>query len=79
MNNELRNHISEVYDGGSWEAITGILWKDGEPWQLFKFEQDVDFEGEFYRCCIISKSVYDPDDVESVDYTEDVFCESWVL
>lgn len=79
MNRELRDHISETYDGSAWEAETGILWENGCPWQLMKFEQDVDFDGAVWRCVIISRTAYDPYDIEAVDYSEDVFSRAWIL
>lgn len=79
MNKELLTHIEEVYDGGAWEAITGLLWEDGQPWQLFKFEQDVDYNRQLWRCLIIRRCVFDPDDVSAVDYTEDIFVRAWEI
>ena len=71
--NDIRDIISETYDSTAYEAVTGILWQDGTPWQLFKFERDV----EGYRVVLIEKVVYDVDDTEAVDYSEDVLFEAW--
>ena len=76
---DLRNHIGEIYDGGCYEPITGILWKNGEPFQLFKFERDVEFEDEIYRCLLITKSVYDESDLTAVLTADDVFFEAWKI
>lgn len=79
MDERLREHIGATIEGGAWEPITGILWENETPWQLFKFEQDVEFEREIYRCVIIEKWVYDPDDLTAVDYAEDVFAKAWMI
>ncbi len=79
MDQDLRNHIGEIYDGGCWENITGTLWENKTPWQLSKFERDVDFGGKRYRCVIIAKTVFCPDDIEAVDYSDDVFSSAWEI
>ena len=79
MDIDLRLHVGEIYDGAAWEAVTGVLWNNGVPFQLFKFEQDVDYDGARWRCVIIQKCVYDRDDVSAVDYAEDVFAEAWTI
>lgn len=79
MDSALRQHIAEVFGGdGSWEAVTAIMWKDDVPFQIWKFEQDVEYQGKWYRCLIISKDVFDPDDLEAVDYTEDIYSDAWI-
>lgn len=79
MDQDLRSHIDEIFDGGSWEKLTGVLWEKGTPWQLFKFEHDVDFGGKLYRCVVISKNILDPDDIEAVDCAVDVLSSSWEI
>lgn len=79
MDERLRNHIGEIYDGGAWEAVTGVLWKYNIPFQLWKFEQDVEFEGKLWRCLIIQDCTYDTDDLTAVDCARDVFAEAWGL
>ena len=74
-----KQNISETIDGSAWETITGILWENGTPWQLSKFEGDVSFEGSIYRCVIVEKIVFDPDDVSAVDYAEDLFTAAWEI
>lgn len=78
MTNELRQHIGEA--GYPLEPVTGIYFQPGEmPWQLWKLERDVEFDGITYRCVIIEKDYYDPDDLEAVDHTEDIMAEAWAL
>lgn len=43
MTEELRAHIGEIYDGGAWEKVTGTFWKNGDPWDIWKFEHLVNF------------------------------------
>lgn len=74
---EVRDIISETYDSTAYEAITSILWQDGTPWQLVKFERDIELDGEWYRVVLIEKITYDPDDLEAVDYSEDILFEAW--
>lgn len=77
MDERLRQNIAECY--GTFEPITGVLWQDGTPWQLWKFEQDVEFEGKMWRCVIIEKDYIDPADASAIDHTEDVLAEAWEL
>ena len=79
MSEDLRQNISETIDGSAWEAITGIYWENGTPWQLAKFEGDVSFEGSIYRCVIVKKIIFDPDDVTAVDYAEDIYSAAWII
>ena len=79
MDRDLRQHISETIDGGAWEAVTSVLWQDGTPWQLWKLERDIEFDGGLWRCVIVEKTIYDPDDTEAVDYTVDVISEAWKI
>ena len=80
MNDSLRTHIGETIDGGAWEAVTGVYWEDeSTPWQITKFENDVSFEGCLYRCVILEKVVYDPEDITAVDYAEDILAQAWVV
>lgn len=79
MDERLRQNIGEVCGCEHYEAITGIMWQNGTPWQLFSFDNDIDFEGERWRVVMVQKWVYDPDDVTAVDYTEDIFSEAWQL
>lgn len=70
---EIRKMIGEIYDGGSWEQVSDLYNRDGEAWQLWKFEQAVEFEGKNYWAVIIEKHNLDPDDVECVEDVETVF------
>lgn len=79
MSEELRNHIGEIYDGGAWEKVTGTFWKNGDPWDIWKFEHDVEFGGRKWRCIILQRVVYDPDDVDAVAYADDILAEAWEL
>ena len=79
MSNELRDHIAEVYDGGCWDNVTQIMWRNGQPFQLRKFVRDVEFDGANWRCIIVERVVYDDRDITAVDYAEDIFAEAWKL
>ena len=79
MSEELRNHIAEIFDGAAWEPVTGRLVQNGTPWELWKFEHDVDFDEQCWRCVIIQKVMFDPCDTDAVDYAEDVFSAAWPL
>lgn len=79
MHDELRLHIGEVYGSEAWEAVTGTIWTNGRPWQLWKLEQDVEHAGSRWRCVIVQRSVYDPDDITALDYAEDIFAEAWEI
>ena len=79
MDELLRRDIAEHYDCSCWENVTGIIWENGTPWQLIKFERDVEYYGTMWRCLIITKLVYDPDDIPGVDDSEDVFSSAFEL
>lgn len=79
MTSEIRQQISENYDGSAWESVTGILWQDGKPWQLRKFEEIVEYEGCLWQCLVVTKIVFDADDIGAVDYCEDILSEAWEL
>lgn len=79
MNEDLRMYIAEHYDGGAWDAITPIYWENGEPWQLWKFENDVDFDGRRWRCVIIRHDEIASEDISAVECSEDVFARAWEL
>lgn len=79
MDERLRRTIDECYDGSAFVAVTGVMWKDGTPFQIFKFEEDVECEQKLFRCLIITKWVYDAADLSAVDYTEDVFTDAWEI
>ena len=79
MNEWLRKNIDECYDGGEWEDVTGILGKKDEPFQILKFEQDVEYEHKMYRCLIIEKWVYDADDLSAVNYSETIYEDAWEI
>ena len=77
--NDLRAHIGEVYDGGFWKPITGVLWHDDEPFQLHMFQHDVEFEKAWWRVVIVEKTVFDESDLSAVNYADDVFFDAWKL
>lgn len=79
MDEYLRQSIAEHYDSGCWDAITGIILENGTPWQLTKFEEDVEYHGSVWRCLIITKNVYFPDDFQEVVYVEDIFSSAFEL
>lgn len=78
MSNELYQHIAEIY-GTCDDPITGIILEEDTPWQLWKFERDVEFQGKIWRCVIIEKVVYDPDDPTAADFTDVVFSNAFIL
>lgn len=78
MNESLRQHIAEHYDSGSWDAITGIIWDGGIPWQLTKFEREVEYSGSVQQCIIVTRVVYDPIDPTAVVEAEDIFAVAFV-
>ncbi len=79
MTQDLRQHIAETIDGGAWEGITGRLWQDGQPWELWKLEQDVEYDGQLWRCVIVQRVSFDPDDPDAVDTADDILAEAWPI
>lgn len=80
MPDDLRRHIGEIYDGSAWEQIGARYFPtDGDPFEVYSFERDVEFEGALWRCVIITKWVLDADDPEEIDYTEDVIADAWKI
>lgn len=79
MDKELRKKIDENYDGRFWEKVTGILHNNDTPFCIYKFEQDVEFENEIYRCIIIEKQIYNPEEPQIIDSVETLLEESWKL
>lgn len=77
MPEDLRLNIAATTDG--WEPVTGVLWTDGTPWQVLKFERDVEHEEALWRCVILERVVYDPDDLSAVDYAEAILADAWPL
>lgn len=73
LNDEIRKMIGEIYDGGCWESCSCLYNREGEAWQLWKFEQTVNFNGKRYDALIIEKHNLDPDDIECVEDSEVVF------
>ncbi len=76
---DLRQDISETYDSSTWEPVTGILYKNDEPFQIHKFSRDVEYEHKTIRVLIITRTVYDRDDPTAVDYSEDLLFYAWVI
>lgn len=79
MKNQVIDYIGTIYDGGCYEPVTGICWKDGLPHQLFIFERDIEYYGKCLRVVYIKKSIYDPADLSAVDYEEDVYFDCWEI
>ncbi len=77
MNQELRNHIGEQYDGSFWTKESNLYNRDDEAWQLYKFEETVEFDGKQYWVVIIEKWNLDPEDIEVVESTE-MFFEKYI-
>ena len=70
---ELRKYIGENYDGSFWKNVTDFYNRDGEAWELRKFEETVEFDGKNYYVIIIEKWNYDSDDNSALDYSEEIF------
>lgn len=79
MDERLRQNIAETCGAEFWEPITGKLWQNEQPWDLWAFNQDVEFDGETWRCVIVQKIWYDDERPEEVEYAEDVLAEAWKL
>lgn len=79
MNERLRQTISKTYDGSCWERITPLYWEDGTPLDLWLFNHDVELDGDTWRCYIIMRCEYSPDDLDVIEQTEDVFTAAWQL
>ena len=79
MKETLRQHIESTYDGSAWERITPLYWEDGTPWDLWLFDHDVEFDGDTWRCCIVMRCEYSPDDLDAIELVEDVFTSAWTL
>ena len=79
MDERLRQNISETCGSEFWEPVTGVLWQNGTPWQIWKYENDVEFGGKTYRCVILEKYYIDPDDASAIDHSEDILAEAWEI
>lgn len=76
---ELIQHIGEC-GLGRWEPMTGKQFPEGgQPWQLFLFENDVEWDGATWRCTFIDKRYFDEDRPDELDYSEIVFAEAFEL
>ena len=77
LNQEIRKIINETYDGGAWEPVTNLYNRDGNAWQLMKFEHTVEFAQKNYWVVIIEKLILAPEDIDCVNDSETIF-ESFV-
>ena len=73
LQEEIRNDIESHYDGSFYKLISALHNRDGEAWELYMFEEDVEHEGKTYRCTLINKENYDPEDIECLLDVEYVF------
>ena len=73
LQEEIRNDIESHYDSDFYKLISALHNRDGEAWELYIFEQDIEHEGKIYRCTLINKINYDPEDLECLLDTEYVF------
>lgn len=73
MEKEIKSIIGEKYDGSFFEPITCLYNRNGEAWQLFKFEENVEYNEKNWYVVIIEKYNYDVSDIESVETVETVF------
>lgn len=80
MNEELRRDIAQAYGAGSWKRLTGKIWNGNKGYDLWLFEQDVEHDGQNWRCLIIERCWYDSDiSTEDIDYSEDILAEAFVV
>lgn len=79
MDERLMQSIEETCGSEYWEPVTGILWEDGTPWQILHFGNDVELDGLTYRCEILRRVIFDPDDLDAVDTVETLMARAWVL
>lgn len=79
MNDRLRSKIAETCGSEYWEPIGCKHWNGDTGFDLWIFEHDIDFEGDRHRVVIIQKCVYDAEFPHDVDYSEDIFFESWIV
>lgn len=69
----IRERIGEIYDGVFWKPVSDLYNRNGEAWQLFRFEETVEFEGEQYWAIIVEKHNLTPEDTKCVEDTEIIF------
>lgn len=80
MDSMIRRNIDETCGAEQWKPVTTKLFPvDGQPFQIFSFENDVECNGQYYRCVIIERYVYDAERPEEIDYGETLYEEAWPL
>lgn len=80
MDSDLRAHIGSIYGVEAWERLTVILWNNGTGYDLWKFEQDVEYSRKNYRCIIIQRNWYDAEiSMTDIDTSEDIFSDAWEI
>lgn len=79
MSSEMKLAIGETCGAEYWEPISSKMWEVNTPWQLMYFEHDFEYEKQLWRVVVIEKYVYDADDPEAIDRTEEVFSSAWVI
>lgn len=73
LTEELKNEIASHYDGSFYKSLTSLHNDGNYAWELFKFEENVEYEGKEYYCTLIEKYNYDPEDIECILDTEIIF------
>lgn len=77
----LRNHIQKQFSEEKyWKPITdvkSVLTPCGEiyKWQMFMFDQVVEFGSRCFSCIIIAKRTYGPNG--ELRHSQDVYTEAW--
>ena len=61
------------------KAATGVLYNGAAPFQIFVTEADVEVDGRTLRGCLVEKCVYDADDTEAVNYTDELSVDVWEI
>ena len=74
-------HIGEVYGVESWQKILDKHWiEDGIGFELWMFDNDVEYDGHLWRSVIIQRCVYDAQlGADDVDHVEMVMALAWKL
>lgn len=75
MDSDLRNSISATISSDHWEPVTSKMFPaaPSAPWQLWTLQEDIEYNGAMWRCCIVRMDTYNTDAPEEIDYSEDIF------
>lgn len=73
MHFALRYYISAHH---TFEPISNKIEQNGRLWQLFKFDDVVEYNGKAFLCIIVSKFEYDSQAPDEVICVTDLFAEA---